>query len=120
MKLDQGWRGAEPGSVPRQSQALSQDPEYVRWRKVAELTSALGAGVLGVGIGLFFAKLLASYALGFVLVGSFTHGWGMYERHRLDSSGAPSTPEWTKWVYWICWLMMIGLAVYITATLVRE
>lgn len=116
MKLDQGWRGAEPGSVPRQS----QDPEYVWWRKVAELTSALGAGVLGVGIGLFFAKPLASYALGFVVVGLFTHGWGMYERHRFDLSGAPSTPEWTKWIYWICWLMMIGLAVYITATLVPE
>ena len=53
-------------------------------QKRAELTSAVGAGVLGGGLALLLAQYLAPYTVPLLVVGSLLHAWGMVDRHRLD------------------------------------
>lgn len=98
---------------------MNLGPRYLRRRKIAELTSATGAGVLGAGIGLLLADLLSRYAMAFLVIGFLSHGWGMYQRHQLDAGSAESA-LWIRWVYWICWVSLAGLALYIGLTLLRD
>lgn len=51
---------------------------------LAELTSALGAGILGLGIGVLGADYLRGVGLPTV-VGLLLHGWGMADKHRLEA-----------------------------------
>lgn len=100
--------GGSHRGAPEEQAALA----YSGRRKRAELISTTGAGVLGAGIGLLFAQWLAAYAVAFLLVGLVCHGWGMYEKHRLDAKlGAAAW--WLEWAYRLCWVLLGGLAVYI-------
>jgi hypothetical protein len=85
--------------------------------KQAELTSGVGASVLGFGLGVLFAANLRSYALLIVALGALLHGWGMWDKHRLERTGEPSRLWWDTAVYWVCWVSLIGLALYM---LVRQ
>lgn len=82
-------------------------------RKRAELTSALGAGVLGTGIGVLLASYLSSYGLVLLIVGALVHGWGMLDRHRLERSEVTERVVWAEALYWTCWLGLAALAGYI-------
>jgi len=74
--------------------------------KEADLMSALGAGVLGAGLGAMWANWLAAFAAAAVIIGIALHGWGMFEKHRLeDISGAPRA-AWEMVLYWGCWLVL--------------
>ena len=81
--------------------------------KRAELTSTLGAGVLGAGVGLLFDRVLRPHAVAILMIGLLTHGWGMYDKHRTETAAGAIRPRWTRWMYWFCWLAMLGLLVYI-------
>jgi hypothetical protein len=81
--------------------------------KRAELTSAVGAGVLGAGVGLVFDRVLRPHAVAILLLGLLMHGWGMYDKHRLETALATVRPRWTEWLYWGCWLALLGLGVFI-------
>jgi hypothetical protein len=75
--------------------------------ELAELTGALGAGVLGAGLALLLPALIARYALPLLAVGLVLHGWGMYDKHRLEQ-GQP-TPAWATALYGLCWgLLVVG------------
>jgi hypothetical protein len=52
--------------------------------KLAELTSGIGALVLGVGLGALFADWFASSATAIVLVGVAAHAFGMWDKHQLE------------------------------------
>jgi hypothetical protein len=83
--------------------------------KQADVLSALGAGVLGAGLGAMFASWLTGFAVAAVLIGIAVHGWGMFEKRRLeDTSGAPRA-TWEAVLYWSCWLvlaMLVGSIIY--------
>ena len=81
--------------------------------KRANLTSTVGAGVLGAGIGLLFNQYLAAYAIAILVLGLFTHSWGMYHSHRLQA--AEPNPRWTEWLYWACWISLAPLLVFVVA-----
>ena len=84
-----------------------------RWR-IADLTSGMGALVLGVGIGAFFAPMFAKTSGLILLTGAVAHIWGMVDKHRLER-GAGTRPRWATALYWACWLALAGLAVAIVA-----
>lgn len=86
--------------------------------KVAELTSTLGAGVLGAGIGLLLAGYLAGLGLPVVVLGLVMHAWGMRTKHALEA-GSPR-PGWSAALYWSCWLTLGGLAVFAIARVVSN
>ena len=61
--------------------------------RLAELSSSMGAGVLGIGIGVLAASWLRALGLMFVAVGVAMHGWGMLDKHRLERGDA--RPRWS-------------------------
>ena len=83
--------------------------------KQAEVMSALGAGVLGAGLGAMFANWLAAFATAAVIIGIALHGWGMFERRRLEDAGGAPRAGWEIVLYWGCWLvlaLLVGSVVY--------
>ncbi len=90
---------------------MSGTPSQV---KRAELTAAIGAGVLGAGLGLLLDRALKPYTLPILLLGLLIHGWGMYDKHRLESHSEAPRLWWAEWLYWGCWVTLLGLALYIT------
>jgi Mn2+/Fe2+ NRAMP family transporter len=87
--------------------------------KLAELTSGIGAIVLGLGLGVVAGRLLAGIGLPLLISGLLLHGWGMYDKHRLESGAVPQ-PWWATALYWICWALLAGLAAYLLLTLGRS
>lgn len=81
--------------------------------KRADLTSSLGAGILGGGIALLLSQFLLAYAVPILLLGLLTHTWGMYHKHRLQSDAAAARIRWAEWAYWACWIGLAGLALFI-------
>jgi len=82
--------------------------------KFAELMSAVGALVLGIGIGALFAPMIRPVAIGTTLTGLALHSFGMWDKHRLEAQTGPDSPVWIQATYWICWIMLAILAVAIT------
>ena len=78
----------------------------------AEVLSTSGAAVLGAGVGLLLDRWLAPVALALVIAGAAAHAWGMYSRHRLDSSAGIARARWEEPVYWLCWLAIAAITAY--------
>jgi len=78
--------------------------------RLAELTSSVGAGVLGFGLGLLFGRSLPISGVPVLAVGLGLHVWGMFDKHRLES-GAVVETWWSKAAYWICWVFLAALIV---------
>ena len=94
------------------------NPSAVRHARLkrAEITSTLGAGILGAGIALLAANLLRSYAFPFVLIGLAMHAWGMFDKHRIESGTAIPRVWWAEALYWGCWAALVALGVYVGLT----
>lgn len=89
-----------------------RDTSFDSRLKLAELTSSIGAGVLGLGLGVHFGDHLKSFSFAIIVIGIFSHAVGMFDKHKLESHANSVTPFWTKFLYWICWASMAGLIVY--------
>lgn len=85
-------------------------------QKRAELIAGLGAVILGIGIGALPALRLQARTMWFLLAGILIHGWGMFDKHRLETKSGSVEP-WTNALYWICWLLLGALFLYVAARL---
>ena len=77
--------------------------------------SALGAGVLGAGLGAMLANWLAAFAVAAVLIGIAVHGWGMLEKRRLENISGEPRAMWEQVLYWSCWFLLailVGSIIY--------
>ena len=83
--------------------------------KLAELTSGVGALVLGIGLGALFATAIDDLAMPTLGAGLVMHAWGMWQTHRLEN--APAMPTWARALYWVCWLALAAIAVMLAARL---
>lgn len=81
--------------------------------KVAELTSGVGALVLGVGLGANFPEVFGNTAVIIILVGAAMHGWGMFDKHRIEKAATEPEPKWETALYWLCWGLLAILAAYL-------
>jgi len=86
--------------------------------RLAELTSGVGAVVLGVGLGAIAGRWLSSLGLPLLIVGLLLHGWGMLDKHRLEA-GKFENVWWSSALYWACWLLLLALAGYLAARVGR-
>ncbi len=77
--------------------------------KLAESTSGVGAAVLGVGVGAYFAETFQRLSLPILLLGLLMHGWGMIDKNRLESTTGLRAPWWATALYWLCLVILIGL-----------
>ena len=81
--------------------------------KLAELTSGIGALVLGVGLGSLFDQWFAPAATAILIAGVFVHGFGMWDKHRLASAAATHDDRWVAALYWLCWLLLVAVLGYL-------
>ena len=87
--------------------------------KLAELSSAVGAGVLGIGIGALLSTWLRLFGMPILLLGLLMHAWGMTDKHRLENAGAMVRPAWSTALYWLCWIGLAGIAAAVSARALR-
>jgi hypothetical protein len=78
--------------------------------KIAELTSGVGALVLGVGLGALYPRWFEPVAGLITVVGLFLHAFGMWDKHRLEAAGHAQNPIWVVALYWVCWLLLAAVA----------
>ena len=91
--------------------------------KRADLAGSGGAGILGAGLGMLLmdllqAELATSVALALAAVGAALHGWGMYEKHRIE--GGMEIPRWSRALYWTCWVALGILLLWISLAALRN
>ena len=83
--------------------------------KLAELTSGIGALVLGVGLGALFSKWFAPAAGFIAFAGVAAHGFGMWDKHRLETQAHAESAPWIVALYWVCWLQLavVGVLLFV-------
>ncbi|HVL77329.1 MAG TPA: hypothetical protein VM406_15050 [Noviherbaspirillum sp.] len=81
--------------------------------KRLEILGALGAGVIGAGLGILFADRLETFAIPALLFGIAVHGWAMFQKGRVQDREEQAQPGWATATEWICWVLLAALALYI-------
>lgn len=89
---------------------ITARPERLR---LAELTSGVGAVILGIGLGVLLSDRLAGLGFGILAAGIVVHGWGMYDRRRQERSHGSVDPWWASALYWVCWIGLGGMLAWI-------
>ena len=82
-------------------------------RKRAELTSGVGALVLGLGLGVLFSRWLAPGAGLITAIGLCMHAFGMWDMRRLDVRDEVDIQGWASWLYWLCWLSLAAVIAFL-------
>ena len=67
--------------------------------KLAELTSGVGALVLGVGLGAQFPQWFGRIAGVITVVGLSLHAFGMWDKHRVVARDEAENPLWVVVLY---------------------
>lgn len=85
--------------------------------RLAQSASALGAGLLGFGIGAKWGEVFTGTTLiSIIIVGAVFHIAGMYVNQMKDAHRAGLVAK-TLWVSaWICLLVLVALFVYISVS----
>ena len=81
--------------------------------KLAELTSGVGALVLGVGLGALFTAWVAPAAGFITLAGVAVHAFGMWDTNRLETRTESDNGRFVLALYWVCWLMLGGVLLHL-------
>ena len=92
---------------------MALDRQRISRLKLAELTSSIGAGVIGVGIGTLFATWFSDLGLPILALGVLLHSWGMRDKHEVEAGS--ERPLWTIVLYWACWMILAALVFYVLA-----
>ncbi len=71
--------------------------------------SSLGAGILGLGLGVLLGQWVDTWTPFLIAGGLFLHGWGMYKIHYSGHSSWSKLPGWLKISVGVCWLILAGL-----------
>jgi len=87
--------------------------------KAAELTSGLGAIVLGAGLALVLPIWLRHYAVPMLVGGVLLHGGGMTLKYRLEARQGPQL-WWERGLFWLCWGCLTGVGLWIAAGAVSQ
>ncbi|MBB6609711.1 hypothetical protein H7F15_01555 [Pontibacter sp. Tf4] len=83
-------------------------------QQFAQSASALGAGILGFGLGAKWGSIASDYALVIILVGAVLHVSGMYLTQMRNTSNTTSKAAKMLWFSaWVCFVVLVGLLVYL-------
>lgn len=74
--------------------------------KLVELTSGVGALVLGSGLGALLPGWFGPRAGLIAFADLSLHAFGMWDTHRLEAVGPTDNPPWVVALYWVCWLLL--------------
>jgi hypothetical protein len=93
-------------------QGQNTDDQRARLRS-AELLSATGALVLGIGLGAALSSYIGSAAALLLIAGIASHGFGMLQKHRIEAKEGHATAWWEAALYWGCWIALAGVLLLI-------
>jgi hypothetical protein len=82
-------------------------------QKVAELTSGVGALILGIGLGALFPNWFGPAAAFITIAGGCMHAFGMWDKHRFESATHANNPSWVIALYWLCWILLAVVLVVV-------
>jgi hypothetical protein len=83
---------------------------------LAEATSSIGAGILGMGLGVSFADYLRGFGTIIILLGAVMHAWGMLDMKRMEKAAGQRRPPWSAFLYVICWTALGLLALWLAVS----
>ncbi|GEO07305.1 MULTISPECIES: hypothetical protein [Adhaeribacter] len=82
--------------------------------KLAQSASALGAGILGFGLGAKWGLDIANYALLIIVIGGILHVSGMYVMQMKNKSYKSYGVARALWISaWICLVALVALVIYL-------
>lgn len=85
--------------------------------KLAQSASALGAGILGFGLGAKWGNIIVDYAFIIIIVGAIFHIWGMYLMQMRGGNEKGTSVTKVLWISaWICLIVLIGVIIYLLIT----
>jgi hypothetical protein len=81
--------------------------------RLAQSASALGAGILGFGLGSKLGLPLGNYAFLIVVIGGILHVWGMYLVQMKNADTSNTGIAKILWISaWLCLIALLVLVVY--------
>lgn len=81
--------------------------------RLAQSASALGAGILGFGLGAKWGEVVINYALAVIIAGAIIHVAGMYVMQLKNTSSNATGIAKVLWISaWICLIALIGIIIY--------
>jgi NADH:ubiquinone oxidoreductase subunit 6 (subunit J) len=82
--------------------------------QLAQSASALGAGILGLGLGAKWGKVMTNYALLIIIVGAIIHVFGMYIMQMKNTNGKATGIAKALWISaWICLIALVAIIIYL-------
>ncbi len=88
--------------------------------KLAQSTSALGAGLLGFGIGAKLGFIISNYAIIIIVAGAIFHIWGMYVLQIKNESKNSTITSKVLWLSaWVCLIALLIIIVYLSLTNIK-
>ena len=91
---------------------MTDDTNYV---KIAQSASALGAGILGFGLGARWGNVITDYAFIVIVAGALLHVWGMYVVQMRKDNRKANTVAKALWISaWLCLIVLVILIIYLS------
>jgi NADH:ubiquinone oxidoreductase subunit 6 (subunit J) len=85
--------------------------------RLAQSASALGAGILGFGLGTKYGNIIADFAFIIIIVGAIFHVWGMYVMQMGTGNEKGNSTATVLWISaWVCLIVLIAVIVYLLIT----
>jgi hypothetical protein len=82
--------------------------------RLAQSASALGAAILGFGIGAKLGDIITGYAFLIIAIGSIIHVSGMYIMQVREGNQRSDAASKALWISaWICLIALVILIVYL-------
>ena len=82
--------------------------------KMAQSASALGAGILGFGLGAKWGLEIDRYAFLIIIVGAILHVYGMYIMQMKNPNERTQGIAKILWISaWICLISLIAIVIYL-------
>lgn len=87
--------------------------ESKNYMKLAQSASALGAGILGFGLGAKWGIEVTKYAILIIIAGAAIHVFGMYIMQMKNNNRRTIGVAKALWISaWICLIALIALVIY--------
>lgn len=86
------------------------------YMKMAQSASALGAGILGFGLGILLGVDINNYAFLIIIVGAILHVYGMYIMQMKNTNARTQGIAKILWISaWICLVALSAIIIYLVA-----
>ena len=85
---------------------------------LAQSASALGAAILGFGLGAKWGYILSSYAIIVITTGAVLHIWGMYIIHMRNVK--PDAGRMAKYLWIAAWVCLIALMIILAYLFINQ